>query len=213
MKTKAILTLVLSFLTIGLSANDAKYRETMLKAIEQVYKARELGQFQEIVNTFERIAGAEKDRWEPLYYLAYGNLMMANLEKEQASKDTYLDKALKAVEAAKLIAPAESEIFALEGFSHMLRITVDPQQRGMVYTPKAMQAYQKALALNADNPRALALLAQMQYGTARFFGDSTAGACEMNIRAVEKFGSYKSANELAPQWGRSMAEQMAERCK
>jgi hypothetical protein len=69
------------------------------------------------------------------------------------------------------------------------------------------------VGLNPENPRALALLAQMQFGTARFFGSSTIEACGTNTKALEKFEKFKSDNALAPQWGRGMAEEMRDECK
>ena len=75
-----------------------------------------------------------------------------------------------------------------------------------------MQALGKALAINPNNPRAMALMAQIQYGTAQFFGSSTAEACGTLAKSIEKFDSYKSENALAPQWGRGMAEGMKGKC-
>jgi hypothetical protein len=67
--------------------------------------------------------------------------------------------------------------------------------------------------LNPENPRALALMAQMQYGTAQFFGSPTTEACTTLSLALQKFDTFKSDNPLAPQWGRGMAEGLKEQCK
>jgi hypothetical protein len=139
--------------------------------------------------------------------------MMANQEKDGAKKDQYLDLALAAIEKAKAIKADESETLALEGFVYMIRITVDPGARGQQFAGLAMQTYGKAIGLNPENPRALVLLARMQYGTAQFFGSSTAEACENANKAIEKFESYKSDNSLAPQWGKLMAEELSKLCK
>jgi hypothetical protein len=73
--------------------------------------------------------------------------------------------------------------------------------------------FEKAISLNPENPRALAMMAQMQFGTAQFFGSPTTDACNTNVKALEKFGTFKSDNPLAPVWGKSMAEGMVEKCK
>jgi hypothetical protein len=77
----------------------------------------------------------------------------------------------------------------------------------------AFQSFGKAVALNPENPRALSLLAQMQYGTAQFFGSSTAEACGTLNKALEKFDTYKPANSLSPQWGRGMVAEMKQKCQ
>ena len=94
----------------------------------------------------------------------------------------------------------------------MLRVTVDPASRGQQYSGMAFQSFGKAVAMNPENPRALSLLAQMQYGTAQFFNSPTTEACATLTKALEKFDSYKSSNPLAPQWGRKMAEGLKSRC-
>lgn len=195
------------------TANDGKYVAAMTKNIRAIYEAREASRIQELVNAFERIAAVEKDKWEPLYYIAYGNIMMANMEQDGPRRDSFLDAASDPIRKAKEIVPNESELFALEGFVSMLRIAVDPQSRGPVHAPVAMQLLNKAVALNPKNPRALAMLAQMQFGTAQFFNSSITEACGTNVKALEAFSETKTDNPLAPAWGTQMAESLATQCK
>src|SRR5690606_10019153 len=107
----------------------------------------------------------------------------------------------------------ESEVAAMEGFVHMIRVTVDPASRGQQYSGLAFQAFGKSLAINPDNPRALALKAQMELGTAQFFGSPVDDACATMRLALEKFDTFTSENPLAPRWGRETAESMKEQCK
>ena len=208
-----LLLAVLVLLAFKSFANPDKYIETMQKNIDAVYNGQTIADLQSAVNTFERIGEAEKTKWEPFYYAAFGYIRMANFEKDGFVKDTYLDQAIKAIDKAKAILPNDSEIIAMEGFIHMIRVTVDPASRGQQYSTLAFQAFGKAAALNPENPRALTLLAQMQYGTAQFFGSPTTEACGTLTKALEKFDSFKSDNELAPQWGRKMAEGLKTQCQ
>lgn len=204
--------LALALLAFKSAAND-RYTESMQKNIQVVYTAKTIDELQTAVNAFERIADAEKTKWEPFYYAGFGYVMMASREKEIQKKDAYLDLALKAINKAKTITSTESEIVALEGFVHMIRVTVDPASRGQQYSGLAMQNFGKAIGLNPENPRALSLMAQMQYGTAQFFGASTAEACGTLNKALEKFETYKPANPLAPVWGKQIAEGMKAQCE
>jgi tetratricopeptide (TPR) repeat protein len=217
MKTLTIIPALIAVLILALVrfgfANDNKYVEAMKKNIQSVYNAQSVEELQTAVNAFERIGAAEKTKWEPHYYAAFGYVMMANREKDGVKKDGYLDQALAAIEKAKTIQVEESEVIALEGFVHMIRVTVDPGTRGAQYAGLAMQTFGKAVSMNPENPRPLALLAQMQYGTAQFFGSSTAEACATLNKAFEKFETYKSENPLAPQWGKATADALKLQCK
>ena len=211
MKTGTLIfAMALSFVTF---ANDAKYFEVMSKNIEAVYKGQTIEELQQAVNALDRVADAEKTKWEPYYYSAFGNVMMANREQGAVKKDGYLDLALTAIEKAKAIKENESEIIAMEGFIHMIRLTVDPATRGQQYSGMAMQAFGKAIGLNPENPRALSLMAQMQFGTARFFNSPPTEACGTVTKALEKFETFKSENPLAPVWGKGMTEALKKNCQ
>lgn len=194
-------------------ASDGQYEQAMKKNIEAVYKAQTIEAYQQAINAFERIGMAEKNRWEPHYYAAFAYLMMSFRETDGAKKDLLLDKSLEAVKKAKDVSGDASELYAMEGFVHMIRVSVDPASRGPQYAGLSMQSLGKAVELNPENPRAYALLAQMQYGTAQFFGSSTKEACDNVTKALEKFDTFKSDNPLAPTWGRPMAESMRAQCK
>jgi hypothetical protein len=215
MKTRTIILIVsvLSIYTSNALGNDNQYAEAMAKNIQTVYSSQSIAELQGAVNALERIASAEKTKWEPYYYAAFGNIMIAHREQDGAKKDAFLDQAIANIENAKKIAPKESEIITLEGFVHVIRITVNPATRGQQYSGLAMQTLGRALSLNPENPRALALIAQTQYGTAQFLGSPTMEACATNAAALEKFATFKSENPLAPKWGSRMAEETAGNCK
>jgi hypothetical protein len=208
---KTTLLIIAAFALTNVMAD--KYTEQMTKNIEAVYKAATLEELQKAVNTFERIGGAEKTKWEPHYYAAFGYVMIANREKDPIKKDSFLDLAKAALDKASAIKADESEIVALEGFVQMIRVTVDPAARGQQYSMMAMQSYGKALGLNPQNPRALALMAQMQFGTAQFFKQAPTEGCETAKKALAVFESAVPTDPLAPAWGKGMTEELLKVCK
>ncbi|MBY0436145.1 MAG: hypothetical protein K2U26_18790 [Cyclobacteriaceae bacterium] len=210
---KTTISIFLISLSLSLSANDGKYFEAMSKQMQAVYNGQTLDELQSAVNSLDRIGQAEKDKWEPLYYGAFGYVMMANRETEATKKDNYLDQALERVNKAAAISKDNSEITALEGFIHMIRVTVDPASRGQQYSGMSMQAYGKAIEQNPNNPRALALMAQMQFGMAQFFKSPVTEACGLARKALEQFSAYKSDNPLAPAWGQGMTEGLLKQCQ
>lgn len=209
---KAVFAILLTLMVSVLTAQD-KYTQTMLQNIEASYKAETVAAHQEAANAFERIAAAEKTKWEPFYYAAYNYVMMATQETEGTKKDAYLDLATKQLDQAKAVKPNDSEITALEGFVNMIRVTVDPMTRGQEYSGKAFRLFSIAVSLNPENPRALMLMGQMQYGTAQFFGSPVTEACNTLEKALQKFETFKTDNVLAPQWGKAFAEKLKGNCK
>jgi tetratricopeptide (TPR) repeat protein len=213
-KMKTLITVLILTVSIGTAtANDPKYVSAMQKNIGAVYQAKTIEELQQAINALERIGAAEKDKWEPFYYSAFAYIMMATKTPEPQKKDGFLDQAKTTLDKAATISPGNSEIAAMEGFIYTIKVSVDPASRGPQYSGMAMQAFGKALELNPDNPRALSLMSQMQLGTARFFNSPTDEACATARKALEKFGSFKSDNPLAPQWGKEMTEATVNQCK
>ncbi len=209
-----ILSFLLAFVACPILADGTKYAETMSKAIGQVYKAKSPEEIQQAVNTLERIGNAEKTKWEPYYYAAFGYVMMANQQGDGTKKDALLDQAVSQLQKASVIRPNDSEIVTMEGFVSTIRLTVDPATRGQQYSAAAMQSFGRALGLDPENPRAMGLMAQMQFGTARFFSSSTDEACATAKKARALFATANSsADSLAPAWGKGMVEGMLANCK
>jgi len=196
---------------LALFAAD-KYTEQMTRSINAIYNAQTPVEFQEAINTFERIGSAEKTKWEPFYYASFGYVLLAT-EAELSNRDAILDQATSALNKASAIRPNDSEIIALEGFITMIRLTADPATRGPQYSMQAMQSFGKAVALDSNNPRALALMAQMQLGTAQFFKQEPTEACATARKALELFSSATPTDPLAPAWGKSMTEGLLVNCK
>ncbi len=207
-------TIVILLITYFVATPVDKYTDMMTKNISAVYQASSIPDLQTAVNTFERIGNAEKSKWEPFYYAAFGYTLMATREQDKSKIDGYLDLAKAALDKAAALQPNDSEILAMEGFIHMIRVGVDPASRGQQYSMMAMQAYGKALGINPENPRALALMAQLQFGTAQFFKQAPTEACETARRASKLFEKEAAMPEsLQPRWGKGMNESLAKNCQ
>lgn len=202
----AIVFLQWSFITVS------KYEAVMKENIEKFYAAESAKDLQAVINNFDRIAQKETDKWEPLYYSAYAYIAMTSKAEEASQKDKYLDLALEKVKKGLEIKEAEDELIALEGYVHMIRVTIDPMSRGQQYSGLSMQAFNKALAIDSNNPRALYLLGRMEMGTARFFGSDLTPACEKVKQSVKLFEEQEPESELAPTWGLEQAVKVSEYC-
>lgn len=190
-----------------------RYTEQMTNNISAIYKAETSEEFQQAINTFERIGNAEKTRWEPFYYASFGYTLLATREADLSKKDALLDQAKASLDKASAIRANDSEIIAMEGFITMIKVTVDPATRGPQLSMLAMQSFGKAAAINPQNPRALALMAQMQFGTAQFFKQEPVEACTTAKKALELFNTQAPVDPLAPAWGKSMTVELVANCK
>lgn len=210
-----IIVLLLTILTA--SAQDSPYQKVMKKEIAKLLETDSLPVFQQSANAFARIAELNSTEWQPLYYqsLAY---IFQGLDKSLSldKKDEALAKAEELVKKADALSKNNSEIVALQGFALMAKLNADPSGRGQSLSGQVMQTFGKALVLNEKNPRALALLAQMEYGMAKFFGSGTEKSCGL---AKESLAIFASEDEEAlkaaimPTWGKNLAEKMAKSCQ
>jgi len=133
---------------------------------------------------------------------------MSEMYEKAADKDKYLDLAMQEVEKGEAINPNDSELEAMRGYIHMIKLTVDPATRGMTYSGLAFTSFQKAITLDPENPRAHFLMGRMQYGTAQFMGGGTEDACGSLFKARVLFEKEEEpVNPFAPTWGKRGTEE------
>lgn len=208
-------TFVLSFCLLVTTfsmtfAQSAQYQTAMSKQIAQLDDPanRAPEKMQEIANTFERIAAAEKTQWLPYYYAAYCYVMNALSEKDKSKVDAIDDKAQAAIEKAESLSPKNDEIYCVKSLVATARIGVDPMTRGMQYGAEAATLLSEAGQINKDNPRVDLLQGQSLYYTPEQFGGSKEKAKEKFELALKKFATFKPASEIAPNWGEAYTKQL-----
>jgi hypothetical protein len=210
---KNILTIIFIGIIGICLASDGKYQKVMSKNIAQLYEAKSVEDYQKVINALDRIALAEEGKWEPHYYGAFGNIMMSTKVQTIAEKDQHLDAAQSRLDKAAALQAQNVEVITLQGFIHMMRLSVDPASRGQQYAGIAFASFNKAVAMDSLNPRALIMRAQMKQGTAKFFGTSTDEACGEAAKALAIFDEQdKAVASIAPKWGRGSAESMMKQC-
>lgn len=209
---KQIIILLFGLMFNGLYAQNNAYVQGMKDAIEDMNKAEDFSAMQTCANTFERIAEAEKDKWLPYYYAAYCNALVCFMGLEADKTDQQLDLAEKQLKKARELSPENDEIEVVQGFIEQGRIQVDPQSRGYEYSTRANAAFNKAKAINADNPRIYFLLGQNLLYTPEAFGGGKATACPLFEKAKEKFMNFTPQSEIAPNWGEEMTNELIKVC-
>ncbi|MBL3656302.1 hypothetical protein [Fulvivirga sediminis] len=191
---------------------QSPYEQAMTKALQQFSEAESIDNLQTVANAFERISQKETQEWLPLYYESLTYVIMGFDNSASISeRDRYYKQAEELANKAAIL-ETNSEITALKGYVVMGQLSVDPAGRGQSLSSVAINYFQKAIEQNPGNPRALFLMAQMEYGAAQFFGESTENACATLRKAVNQYEKEES-NALMPIWGKSRAVNMLNQCK
>jgi hypothetical protein len=200
---KLVVTLVLvSLFSFGFS--NENYEKAMSLSIEKLFQAKTIPEYIEVANQFKRISEIEKTEWLPLYYASYAYIMISFQEPENVKKDASLDQAQKFLDHAKAIDPNESELYMLQGFLYPSRINIDPINRGITCMSEMNKSLDKALELNADNPRVYYLRATMTFHMPEAYGGGAAKALPFYLAANEKFKIFKPQTAISPNWGKEI---------
>lgn len=213
---KKVMTLIIALaFGINLQAQEStSYEQYMLETIHLYDSVKTMDDYKNILHRFERIAAAESTEWLPNYYAGLTYIYMSfvgGLEEEL--RDDYLDKALEAIEKAQEIKGETSEILVLKGYVYMAKVSISPALRGMTLSGKVSAYFEKALAMDPQNPRANLMAGRWKYGSAQFFGSSTDDACALMQKALELFQAQDNAETIEPSWGENQAQAMTKRCE
>lgn len=196
-------------------AQTDKYTAAMKQNMDMLDSVKTKEEMLALSNTFERIAKAEKDKWQPYYYAALQQIVRTYHMKGSEVKniDTELNRADELLAYAEVISPDNSELTCLKSMIATGRMMVDPQERSMIYGPKTTEILKEAIKQNPNNPRAYLLLGQNLFYTPEFFGGGKEKAKPVLEKSVELFKTFKPAGELDPDWGKEMAESLLKQCE
>ena len=202
-------TLVFIFITTLFISAQSKYEAGMQKA----FGLWQEGKSMEAIALFERIGQAEKDNWIPLYHAA-NILISGSFEIQDVNqRNETLEKAKGIIAEAHQRSKNNSEILTLEGLLYTGYVAMDPENYGMTMSPKIMELHSKAVAINPENPRALANQIQFEMGAARFFGEDLQPFCDRMNEIIPKFENQSSEVPFAPTHGIETAQYVINSCK
>ncbi|MEI6409619.1 MAG: hypothetical protein WCR52_09575 [Bacteroidota bacterium] len=194
-----------------------KYNEKFVKAMEKALTGMDslstAEQWQERSNNFERIAQKEPGQWLPAYYVAFSQIMVFNMEKDQSKYEPIINKVDKFVMVADSLMPDNSEIWVLKNMAATLHVRQNPMVNGQKFGPLGGMALEKAKKLNPENPRAY-----MQEGLSLLFTPPQWGGDKVKAgiileKALEKFKAFKPETTIHPNWGEKATEMFLEMAK
>jgi len=197
--------IIVLFAAVSLFAQDNdKYITAMKDNLEKMNTSFSSASFQQIANSFERIAKAEGDKWLPYYYAAYLLTLTTYIDSTGIDKDAVLDKAEELLSLADSLSPDNSEIYAVKAMIAQGRLIVDPQNRWMKYGQLFNNYINKSKELDPNNPRPDFLYAQNIMHTPEQFGGGKEKALPHFKSAEGKYNNFKPETELHPDWGREL---------
>ena len=194
------------------SFGQSKFEKAMLVNIDSLYLSLQTDTEIKTISIIDNIVKTADNRWEPLYYAAYGYCRLSLSEKNDSIKDEYCDRGQVFLTKALSLAPEESELYVLQGFLDNMRLIVNPMMRGMKYMNMIEESYKTAEKLDSLNPRTYYMRAQFVLNTPTFMGGGKENALPLFQKAIQKFDTFTSVNILAPRWGKENCLKMIAEC-
>ena len=200
--------------SLAVFAQSKKYMGAMknnISLIDSAFAKPDL--FLSLANTFERISSAEKNQWLPYYYAAYCRVNFGFMQKDKTANDPIADKTTELIAKADSLQPNNSEISVIKSMIATLKMTVNPKQRYMQYGAVIEKELQKAMAQDSANPRPYLIKGQnLQYTPAQFGGGCKTAKVQLQ-KASDKFGAFKPASAINPDWGKAYAAKLLKDCQ
>jgi hypothetical protein len=203
---KVLFLASLVLISIPAISQGKKYTKAMEAAMESLHQASDPAGELALVADFKKIAEAYPDQWLPHYHAARILVTGSFMETDADQKDALVEKAKDYVLKAEELVPEESEVQVLKALYFIGLISVEPDSRGPVYYMDAMDAIQKGLDLNPENPRAHYLSGMWTLNTPDFMGGGPEAAKPLLLEALEKFKNYQNDDPFWPAWGEDLVQ-------
>ncbi len=195
-------------------AQSEKFTAAMKKNLSELDSAfKNPAYLLSLANNFERIASAEKTQWLPYYYAAFCQVNNGFMETDKSKVDAIAEKATALINKADSLNPGNSEISCIKSMIASCHMMVNPMQRWQEYGAASNENMEAAMKQDPTNPRPYYLKGQGLKYTPEQFGGGCKTALPVLEMALEKFASFKPASEIHPDWGKGIAQQIADDCK
>lgn len=206
---------VFAIISIGLSAilaaqTKENYQEEMAKIVVSLDSVKSMEQITNIRNQLAQLNKLFPNEWQPLYYEAYMNLYSFLINPN--SNISVLDEAESKIKEALVIKGAnKSELWALQGYSMMMKIKTNPMKFGAFLTGSTYYTLEKAIKENPENPRPKLVLLSLSIGKNLFFQENITSDCAQ-LGKIENLMKSEPKTPLTPNWGDSLFKRIEKIC-
>ncbi|MFZ4261369.1 hypothetical protein ACFRAE_04960 [Sphingobacterium sp. HJSM2_6] len=201
--TWSLLLILFSLNSFGQKA----YEQKMTEALKEWKTGKNL----EAMRLFEKIATDEPQNWIPKYYLVLSGTRASFHMKDAQKKIALIDSLTTLLPKEPQEQNAEWHI--LSALLLTSELISDPMANGMNLTPQIVFYYSRALALEPNNPRALAGLAEFNLNYKRYMGGDTQEECNQLKKAILFFDEVNNKTLFYPSWGKERALELLATCK
>ncbi|MBO9565166.1 MAG: hypothetical protein J7621_20485 [Niastella sp.] len=210
---KILATIVVLGLSLTVTAQSEKYTEAMTANLALYDSAKTADDFLSVSAAFERIANTEKTQWLPYYYASLAHVMYGMAKRAADENDAIADKAEQILQKAESLQKDNSEIVLVRSLITTLHMLASPMQRYMEYSPQIEALIEKSKQLDPDNPRPYYIHAMNLRNVPEQFGGGCGVAKPLTEESIKKFGSFKPASGLHPNWGLKSAKVLLASCQ
>jgi hypothetical protein len=213
MKKVSIIIVLIALNSVSIFAQNEKMQMALGKTLGQFATAKNADDYKNTANVFARIANAEPTEWLPQYYAAQSHVLAGYelMESNMTEAQELAKMALNEIKAAQKIAPMETELMVLEAFTYQLQLLENAMTNGQKYAPMIFATLGKAEAINPENPRIYSIRGEFTLNMPEFYGGGVAKATPDIKKAAEKFGTFKPASPVHPNWGKERTESLVKR--
>lgn len=182
---------------------------------QRLDKTKDVKGYEQLAESFSRIADTRKTDWLPYYYAALCNARIGWLYQDDGEQiepyankgDEQIKKAFSLLDTARQKKQL-SEVYCVLSMINRAKVYINPMTYGRKYGPAAARYIQMAKAANPDNPRALYLEGWEKYYTPKMWGGDKAKAKEILQTAKQKFDNPANEEAGQPHWGRQEVEDL-----
>lgn len=197
---RTILTAMIVLLAVTSRGQGDKFTDAMLAVLAKSGSAQTVDDYQEVANSFARIAEAEKDEWTPFYYAAMNNIMISFMDISADQKGKFILLAKSQIEAGLSLKPEETELMVLKMLTYYAQMALNPMD-AMYLMGEVNGLIDHAKSLNPDNPRIYLTQAEAVFNMPVEYGGGGEAAKPLLLAAMEKFSSFVPEGPLSPDWG------------
>lgn len=205
---------IFCFVLVCLFAGDilAQGGLQLRKNIDELNAAKSLEALKKSERNFAEMIAEGKKVKQAYYYAALSSILVA-FDSEPGDVDDYCSKADNYLKKLDSLSPDNSEIVVLFAMNASAKIKADPKVRQAKFGPMANKFSERALMLNAENPRAHLIKAKTVYNSPAKVGGGPKYAIKHYEKALEKFKIFKPLADTEPDWGEEMAKKELAECK
>ena len=149
-----------------------------------------------------RISDVYPNNWIPYYYQSWLGIQTCLFTRN--NENDMMEDCFKQIEKAEKLKEVDlSEIYALKAYYYYVLIALNSKVNGPKYYSNVFRNCEKALEINAKNPRALAIQYVFKMQMGNFLHAKTENQQQEQERIMTLFNE-ENKNTILPRWGKEL---------